>query len=120
MNMFPKRTLSFVFAEPGNHCALYSSTNFGLFYLFEVEKTAVATENKTDLFGHIVKQGDVYLEGFYLEKVNETKHKVMYKKLNNRVYIYPETIFCPNVAFNKTDMCLDKEIYIALTQFMLT
>ena len=100
------------------HFTALLTSNF--FYHFEVEKSAVATENKTDLFGHIVKQGDVYLEGFYLEKVNETKHKVMYKKLNNRVYIYPETIFCPNVAFNKTDMCLDKEIYIALTQFMLT
>ena len=48
------------------------------------------------------------------------KHKVMYNKLRNRMYIYIETRFCPNVAFNKTDMCLDKEIYIALTQFMLT
>ena len=30
-----------VFAEPGNYCALYSPTNFEIFYLFEVEKSAL-------------------------------------------------------------------------------
>ena len=62
----------------------------------------MVTDNKTGMFGHQVNQGAVYLEGFYVEKLNETKHKVMYKKLHKRVCIHQETIFCPNVAFNKT------------------
>ena len=74
----------FVFAEPGNYIALYSAHNFELFYLFYVNKKEVAIEAKTDIYGHIVQEGEGYFEGYYLERANETKQRVYYKKLTKR------------------------------------
>ena len=49
---------SFGFTEAGNYIALYSSNSFKLFYLFYVTMKEVAIESKTDIYGHIVQEGE--------------------------------------------------------------
>ena len=110
----------FEFAEPGNYVALYSSTNFEMFYLFHISKKEVAIESKTDIYGHIVQEGECYFEGFYLEKVQETNKRVIYKKLKKLAYVHPQAMFCPNVSFNEEEMCLEIIDYVTLSQFMLS
>ena len=55
----------------------------------------VAIESKTDIYGHIVQEGECYLEGYYLEKVRETNQRVFCKKLKK---------FTPKPCF--VQMCL--------------
>ena len=101
---------SFGFA--GNYIALYSSNSFELFYLFYVTMKEVAIESKTDIYGHIVQEGECYLEGYYLEKVRETNQRVFYKKLQKSAYVHPQAMFCPNVSLNEELMCIEKIDYV--------
>ena len=109
---------SFGFAEAGNYIALYSSNSFELFYLFYVTMKEVAIESKTDIYGHIVQEGECYLEGYYLEKVRETNQRVFYKKLKKSAYVHPQAMFCPNVSLNEELMCMEKIDYVTLSHFM--
>lgn len=91
---------------------MYSSTHFELFYVFFVTKKSIATESKSDLFGHVVQEGELYLEGSYLEKIKETNSKVFYKKIKKNVYVHPQEIFMPVVSINEADLSLDKSEYL--------
>ena len=96
----------FTFVEEGNYIGLYSSNHFELFYVLLVTKKGIAEETKLDLFGHIVQEGQYYLEGNYLEKIKETKKKIFYKKISKTVFVQPHEIFMPTVSINSTDLSL--------------
>ena len=72
-----------VFVEENSYVALYSSTQFELFYIFYVRRKCVADEAISDVFGHIVQAGESYFEGHYLENTGETKIK------SRSVYMHP-------------------------------
>ena len=109
----------YIFTEPGNYVALYSASNFEMFYLFYVTKKGVADTVLHDIHGHIVQESECYLEGYYLQKVKESKKKIYYTKGTLLAYVHPQSMFCPNVSFNEEEMCMEKILNVTLCQFML-
>ena len=103
-----------------SYVGLYSASNFEVFYLFFVTEKGIASEMLHDIHGHIVQEGQTYLQGYYLQKEpRENRKHVYYKKGNKVAYVHPSSVFCPNVAFNEEEMCMEKFIYVSLCQFML-
>ena len=102
----------FTFVEEGSFIALYSTPNsFENFLICKVKNKGIADEDLVDFYGHIVKSGDKFITGVYLEKVNQKKEKVFYKYLKKNVYIYPGEMFCPAVAIHETDLSISIEDY---------
>ena len=97
--MYPLcRTTKFLKLWPLKHLSHCTAPPTELFYLVKVQKKRLAEENKSDIFGHIVQKGELYLEGVYLEKLEkETSDKVFYKLHSKIVYVHPEEILCPAV-----------------------
>lgn len=105
---------------PNSYVGLYSASNFEVFYLFYITEKGIASETMHDIHGHIVQKGQAYLRGYYLQKEpRETRKHVYYKKGKQLAYVHPDSVFCPNVAFNEEEMCMEKIIYVSLCQFML-
>ena len=106
---------AYTFVKEQTYIGLYSSTHFELFYLFFVTKKAVATESKSDIFGHLVQEGESYLEGYHLEKTKETKDRIFYKKIQKPVFIHAEEIFMPAVAIDEESLSLSRMEHIYLS-----
>ena len=103
-----------------SYAGLYSANNFEVFYLFYITAKGIATETMNDIHGHIVQEGQAYLQGYYLQKEpRETRKYVFYKKCTQIAYVHPDSVFCPDVAFDAEEMCMEKETYVSLCQFML-
>ena len=110
----------FALAMPNSYVGLYSATNFEMFYLFYITNKGIAKETLHDIHGHIVQEGQAYLQGYYLQKEpRETQKYVFYKKGAQLAYVHPDSVFCPNVSFNSEEMCMEKIVYVTLSQFML-
>ena len=91
----------YTFIEENSYIALYSAPNsLELFYIVKVVKKTIAVDD-IDIYGHTVPNGSEYIEGHYLEKINEKKDKIYYKELKKLelkklVYVYPTKIFLPS------------------------
>ena len=102
----------FTFIIEGPCVALYSATKFlKLFYLLKVVRKTVADNDKIDIYDHTIQNGSDHVEGYYLEKVKETKGKVFYKQLNKLVYVYPGEIFCLAVPIIKDGLYMTVQEY---------
>ena len=79
-----------VFAiEKGSTIALYSpSTSIELFFLCTVADFGIASEELKDKNKHIIKEGEKFIKGRYLEKTREKKGFVYYKLLKDEVFIH--------------------------------
>ena len=92
---------------------MYSPTNVHeLFYLLKVVSKHTATEDTSDVYGHLIQKGSDYIVGHYMEKIDEKKGKVYFKKHTKSVYVYPSEIFCPAVAMDN-----DNELQMASTEY---
>ena len=60
----------FTFVEEGSFIALYSPPNSFYFLICKVKNKEIADEDLVDFYGHVVKSGDKFITGVYLEKVN--------------------------------------------------
>lgn len=102
------------FVEEGSFVGLYSSeTSFEFFLVCEVKSKDIAEEDRTDFYGHIVKKGDTYITGVYLEEDKRKKKRVYYKKHKKDVYIYPGEVFCPAIML-ESDLSMSIEDYLYL------
>ena len=105
------------FSEVGTYVAVYSAAPFENFYLVLVQHKGEANEDMVDFNGHTVQKGSLYLEGFYLEKIENKKKRsrfVQYKLIQKqKVYVDPSHVFCPAVAINE-DLQLSIEDYLFL------
>ena len=64
----------FTFAEVGCFVRLYSAPNsLENFLICKVLSKGNADADSVDFYGHIVKSGDKYITGVYLEKINQKK-----------------------------------------------
>ena len=103
----------FEFISTDSIVAMYSPTNVHeLFYLLKVVSKHTATEDMSDVYGHLIQKGSDYIVGHYMEKIDEKKSKVYFKKHTKSVYVYPSEIFCPAVAMDN-----DNELQMASTEY---
>ena len=107
------------YVEPNSFIAVYSSSkSLELFYIIHVIEKLIAEDDMIDLYGHIIPNGEHYLKGHYLEKVDQKKDKITYKKHKKVVFIHPYEIFCPVVQMNPEELYLPIEDYLYLADSM--
>ena len=91
--------------EPGSHVALFSASNsFELFIVCKITDKSIAEDDLKDFYGHVIRKGDKFLTGVYLEKKDVSKKKagrIYYKKHKKEVYLYPEEVFSFAVSINE-------------------
>ena len=98
----------------GSFVALYSAPkSLENFLVYKVHSKGIAGD-LVDFYGHVVKSGDEYVKGVYLEKLREEMTRVFYKCLKKEVYFYPGEIFCPAVVMNEKDLLISMEDYLFL------
>ena len=69
----------FEFVTDGSFVALYSAPNsLENLLVCKVHYKGNADDDLVDFYGHVVKSGDEYIKVVYLEKIKETKAKVIY------------------------------------------
>ena len=98
----------FEFTEAGSYAALFSAPNsFEPFIVIHVKSKSIANDDMVDFYGHLVKKGDKYITGIYLEKKDvQNKMKIFYKKHKKDVYINPGEVFCPVVSIDESDLSM--------------
>ena len=91
----------------GTYVAVHSfEESMELFFLCYVIRKNIAPCNIRDNRKHAICKGDEYFEVVYLEKQCMKRRMVFYKKLNDIVYLRPEEVFCPAIAFNESDLSM--------------
>ena len=86
------------------------------FYVMKIIEKTVAEDDMVDIYGHTIQKGSKYLKGYYLEKIDQKRDKIVYKQLKKVVYIYPWEIFC-SVDID-TDLRMDIADYINVSDIM--
>ena len=101
--------------EPGSHVALFSASNsFELFIVCKITDKSIAEDDLKDFYGHVIRKGDKFLTGVYLEKKDVSKKKagrIYYKKHKKEVYLYPEEVFSFAVSINENDLSMSMSDY---------
>ena len=104
----------FAIIEKGSTIALYSpSTSIELFFLCTVTAFGIASEELKDKNKHIIKEGERFIKGRYLEKTREKKGFIYYKLLKDEVFILPTHVLSPLVPIND-DLSLPVTEYLWL------
>ena len=83
-------------------CNLYTPPNASeLFYLCEVVGKEVVNEDVLDEFSHPVSKGSPFLKCRYLERIDEKKGAVFYKRVVGTAYVLPYQVFLPFVMVSE-------------------
>ena len=88
--------------------------NHDLFYVIRVIGSKVAIDNITDDFKHVVLTNERYIEGRYLEVVEEKKRFVKYRELKGVVFIRAQEVHKTYVDINPVTLIMTKQEHDSL------
>ena len=89
------------FLLPGTYCAVapQKSSKESLWFI-KVEDSLAAEESITDDYHHTVAGGHEYIEGQFMEKVDDMPNKgILYKLMPKKTFFYNESVVYPFVQF---------------------
>ena len=102
-DQFSVRTdAKFESVKRGTMVAIYSHPKaIELFYIIQVIDTGIISEDMEDKFKHVIRKGEKFITGLYLEYEGEKLNLGLdYKELVKTVYIQPIQLF--SIAVPKT------------------
>ena len=67
--------------------------------MINVINKTVAEKDMFDNYSHRIQKNSLYIEGVYLEKVNQNKKKVFHKELKKSMF-YTSEVFFPTVPIH--------------------
>ena len=104
----------FEFVETDSFIGLYSaSSSFEAFIVCSVKDKAVADDDIIYFYGHLVKKGDRFITGIYLEEDKRKAGRIYYKKHKKDVYSYPGEVFSPAIMLdNQLSMSIQDYLYL--------
>ena len=106
----------------GIYVTIYSFDEAGeVFYICQVDEIGTADDVMVDENNHIIEPGRAYLTCSYLEKedAKSTRKFVQYKKINSKVYVYPEEAFYVDVCLD-SKLQLDINLYSIISQICMS
>ena len=106
----------FEFNEVPFYVALISDNSSEPVYFVKVEAKEICEEIITGAYGHTINSGEKYFRGKYLQNERSRKsNKKQFQLINRDVFVTPDEVFEPFIAFND-ELAMDNNEYLLLIE----
>ena len=104
---------------PNTVCAIAAaSDSTDMFYFVFISESHAAEYDIMDDFNRLIKEGQTYVSGFYLEKFSETSKGYTYTvNTKKSVHFYQESIVYPFVNFQENSKGKRKTMFISAADY---